>query len=654
MRIDKNLLQAALLTITPEFPYVSKWVDNLITNKGLPGFVQTWKKLKAWAIKLISGENRYKEDWFSCSLYLGYKIPSKYKELFQLLVIVLERDKVRPSYHNKIMIRKILSVLNLHHTVFGPYKPDVVNQVNAALQQPVIPEHHKLWVKTLRIACRALGISLRSKPMGLSPTGQSVAIRPGINGSWLEFVSQTFPDDWIESKLGPNFGFETNLGSSYPRPRVKPRGAWQGNLTVIGESGGKTRLVMVGNPLVQQKLTALKRELLELNRCIPTDCTFDQSSGHKFIVQKQSEGVKLFCTDLKDCTWNLPGSLQREILVQLGCMSELVNLMFTSLVHNPLDGKLHPIEKGQAMGLGPSFPLFSLLHNLILWCCCRIEGVSPVNTFRVLGDDVVISHEGVYRLYLSFLHDYQVPISSQKSLNSSVCGEFAGKLFFKGVDITPIKWRWLSWNSLSQLYWTYRSLWGMRAHTLLRSGKDRISLSVLGPIPKRFGGLNLRVSGLINSPRVDLLRKGLLEGIIERRNRGDSSGVVSIPNRKVKKPVQLGPDGLRKLDSYLNSDLHLRTEWGLLPQLTPNPMNFLNQVGITIRGLPVREEFDPNRGYYLRFRRSKEKSPSWKSVLHSLLNEEVTLETNQEIEDISKVLSQEERDGIRHFFTAGN
>lgn len=507
----------------------------------------------------------------------------------------------------------------------------------------------------IRLACRALGIELRSKVTQLSPSGQSVAIRPGVNGTWLDFVSEVIVGDWIEDKLGPNFGFTTNLGSSYPSPRTQVHGAWQGNLTVIGESGGKTRLVMVGNPKVQQKLTALKRDLLELIKNIPTDCTFDQVSGHKFIVQKQLEGVKLFCTDLKDCTWNLPGSLQRELLEQLKCRRELVETIFTSQVYNPLDGRLHQVEKGQAMGLGPSFPLFSLLHNLILWGACRIEGVSPVNTFRILGDDVVISHEKVFRLYRGFLHDYQVPISSQKSINSSVCGEFAGKIFYRGTDITPIKWRWLSWNSLSQLYWPYRRLFGLRVLRLLRSGKDHISLSVLGPLPKWLGGLNLRESGLRSSSRIDLLRKGLLESILERRDRvGDSSGKVSIPNYKVKKPVYLGPDGLRKLGTLLVTDKHLQTEWGLLPQLTPNPMNFLNQVGLTIKGLPVREEFDLNRGFYLRFRSSRQKIGNWKEVLRTIIHEEVTFEKNSKIEDVSKVLSEEERESIRHFFTAGN
>jgi hypothetical protein len=336
----------------------------------------------------------------------------------------------------------------------------------------------------------------------------------------------------------------------------------------------------------------------------------------------------------------------------LGVKRELINLIFTSLVYNQLDGKLHQVEKGQAMGLGPSFPLFSLLHNLILWACCRIEGVSPVDSFRVLGDDVVISHEKVYRLYLSFLHDFEVPISTSKSINSSVLGEFAGKVFFKGTDITPIKWRWLTWNSLSSLYRVYLNLWGKPIKHLLKSGKDLVSLSVLGPLPTWLGGLNCRVEDLHSSPSINRLRVGLLRSIMEKRNKGSSSGRVSIHNCKVKRPVYLGPEGLRRLDRYLNTTNHLETEWGILPSLTPNPMAFLSQVGLTIRGLPVREEFDPNRGFYMRFRSSRPGDENWRVVI-SEMSQEVTLEENDEDQIASKVLTPEEKEGIRYFFTAG-
>lgn len=608
--LDQQALNYALLAIHQEFPYVRGWIDHLTRHKGLPGFVRVWKQLKAWALKLIAGENQYQIEWFRTLSYLGYKIPQKYSKLFQVLVRVI----IDPKRYPRNLIRKILSILNLHHCVSGPCNLDVKTQVKTALAQRIIPENHGFWSRIVKLACKVNFIHVDSKIGVLSPTGQTVAISPGVNGSWGKFVATEIVD-----RYG---GADHVINLDKLHRRIEKD--FMGNLTPIGDTGGKTRLVLIANPFIQSQLVPLKRALLDILNSIPTDCTFRQDDGPRFIREKQKAGVILFSVDLKDATWNFPSSLQEEVLIAIGCRKELRDFLFRSKVYNPLDGKLHLVEKGQAMGLGPSFPLFSLTHNLVLFSLCKTVGVIPVETYRVLGDDVIIADRRVYKLYRQFLHEYGVPVSETKSLTSSKVAEFAGRIILDGVDITPIKWKKLTWNSISSLYWEYRHTfpWICMNHRKMEL-KDRIALYVLGPIPKSVGGLNLAEKVLPTSTGIISLRKGLLESMWERRNYGDSSGVVKIHNEKFEGD-DLTPlwdtTQRRFLDSLLNTNEHLTTSWGPFPGLHRNPFGFLSQVGLNLRGLPLRTKFDPEQGFKFRFKSTRSKAGTWKDVLFKLLD----------------------------------
>lgn len=641
MVLNQKALEYALLTIDPEFPYVRGWVNHLIKYKGLPGFVAVWKKLKAWAVKLISGEIQYREDWFSVDKYFGFVIPRYYKQLFHVLIGGLIRFDSNPNHEVKL-ITKVLSILNLHHTISGPYSPDVSKQVSSAFADCTISYNHKFWVDSLRTVCYIVRARLGTKLGRVSPQGQSVAIAPGLSGTWGKFVSR------LVDRYG---GFDHIINSQKLQRRMGSD--FMGNLTPIGDTGGKTRLILIGNPLLQSLLEPLKRELLIILDGLPTDCTFRQQDGVKFIQESMKQGKKLWSVDLKDATWNFPSSLQEEVLKTLGCRQELRDAIFRSLAHNPLDGKLHQVKKGQAMGLGPSFPLFSLCHNLILFAISKMVGVPPVNTFRVLGDDVVIADKDVYRIYRQFLSEYKVPISANKSLTSSVCAEFAGRIVFKGYDVTPIKWQSLTWSSISALYWPYRRIFP-RIVKYLVDKRAVIALHVLGPIPKRIGGLNLREEILKSTPGILNLRKGLLKSILERRN-SKSSGFPKIPNH------QWEADGLTPsfdseqwsfLDSLLTTSAHLNTPWGVLPALSPNPFRFLNQVGLTVVGMPIREVFSLEKGFYFRFRSCRERDLTWKGLLYEVLeSQELNSVQNQKETSFEPFIPEGWKETIDYYFS---
>lgn len=607
MKVDYYHLKSSLLTLKNELPFMEDWVYHLINHRGLPGFVQTFKSLKQWALQIISGNRIFKVEWFKSCTYKGYRIPTKYQKLFRLLVDTVlkcdESPKLVKSQQRKL--RLILSSINIYQVVEGPNHTDMIKQTCVAFLEPAAIEMSKdqYYKDLLRLACYAILIRPDCSLGKLRPTGQSVAISPGVNSSWKKFVANkvfTALADW-QSEGWVNLLTPERL-SLMPCD-------FQGNLTFIGEAGGKTRMILVGEPFIQAKLRNLKNSLLNILSNIPTDCTFNQNEGVDFIRRSYSKGYNLYSIDLSDATWNFPSSLQDYVLRKIGVTRKVRDFIFRTPVYSTLTKERRLVKKGQAMGLGPSFPLFTLTHNLILAALCNLIGIDPVESFRVLGDDVFMTNLRLRELYLKFLKDYEVPISLGKTLTSRSTGEFAGRLIYHGCDITPIRWRKLSWNSIPNLYWDYRSVIGKKNLHLLFGSKARVSLAVMGPLSRKVGGLGLHFPQPDISESIAKLRSGIIESWLEGDTETTSSGVHKIPNQNVE--IQsvfrtlFTPQVLRTLDTLLVDDSIYDTKYGQLPALSPKPANVLTQLGYKRNLIPERSVFSLVECFRARFKRSK-------------------------------------------------
>jgi hypothetical protein len=93
-------------------------------------------------------------------------------------------------------------------------------------------------------------------------------------------------------------------------------------------------------------------------------------------------------------------------------------------------------SKGQPMGLRASFPAFALTHGLLLH---HISNGADV--FAILGDDVVIWDTSVYERYIQLMQEWQVPISTHKTLSSSRLCEFAGAVIHSNMVFRNYKWK---------------------------------------------------------------------------------------------------------------------------------------------------------------------------------------------------------------------
>jgi hypothetical protein len=214
--------------------------------------------------------------------------------------------------------------------------------------------------------------------------------------------------------------------------------------TVVGltkDRGYKLRFIANPHRFIQLALSRLKHAFEIVLRQMPESSVYDQESGISWAQSKLLEGNRLWSIDLSAATDNFPFSFQESVARQLfgdalepdiNLWRDVVHSSWTTpvpLFPNELTG-IRVLDyptifygRGQPMGVAPSFAAFTVSHISLL----RALG-GDKNTFRVLGDDVLIADEDLYKRYRLSLDLLNVPISPSKSLFGAELGEFAGRL----------------------------------------------------------------------------------------------------------------------------------------------------------------------------------------------------------------------------------
>lgn len=181
-----------------------------------------------------------------------------------------------------------------------------------------------------------------------------------------------------------------------------------------------------------------------------TDCTHNQAAGAVFAQSKLRAGVTVHSVDLSNATCRFPLFPQIEMLRALRIPEDCIALLEyvcrglwrcgadTSVAF--ATPSLH-WQVGQPLGIAPSMSMFSLSHNLLLWGLCAELALDPTDTFRVLGDDVVICNDELHRAYLRILDEADIPVSHAKSHSSTAFAEFAGYSITRDLMVRPGQWR---------------------------------------------------------------------------------------------------------------------------------------------------------------------------------------------------------------------
>jgi hypothetical protein len=235
-----------------------------------------------------------------------------------------------------------------------------------------------------------------------------------------------------------------------------------GRISVVQEPGYKARFLANPRRVFQLALRPIGQQLLKLLQQIPWDCTHNQAEGPFWAQAQLRAGKTVYSVDLSDATNNFPLSLQVRVLHWLDSLNTEDIRLFECLakgrwfVPKSVAGRSEKPEgttldspegqsrfiswtKGQPLGLYPSFPAFALTHGCLLRAIELKVGVS--DTFRVLGDDVVISDDGVHAEYRRYLDLFRMPVSESKTISSDKLAEFAGVLITPSTCYTGVKWR---------------------------------------------------------------------------------------------------------------------------------------------------------------------------------------------------------------------
>jgi hypothetical protein len=268
-----------------------------------------------------------------------------------------------------------------------------------------------------------------------------------------------------------------------------------GRIGLIQEPGYKLRAVANPSRIYQCALQPLGDFLYSILRNLPWDCTFDQLRPTEAIKQRLSLNAKVHSVDLTGATDYFPLDFQLKILDRLVVNREFVSL-FKDLSRGQWNYRNSTIRwnKGQPLGLYPSFGSFALAHGLLLFI---LNDYRHENAFFVLGDDVVILDDHLHSRYRRCLEDFGCPISDSKSVSSNILAEFGGKLFTVDGITHQFKWRVVSDDS----FLDFVRNTGPRAISLLRPMQRKIA-KALWEVPDFFGGLGFNPSGKSLSDRV--------------------------------------------------------------------------------------------------------------------------------------------------------
>lgn len=331
-----------------------------------------------------------------------------------------------------------------------------------------------------------------------------------------------------------------------------------GKISVIQERGCKARFIAVPKLVHQVSLMSLGKYLFSCLRECPWDCTFDQTKGVEWAYAHLNSKRKIWSVDISDATNNTPlrqivrilkrdgdiptGDIEYFDKVSKGkyFLPENLRRLYTqepskNLESNPgrnvprfenleddgtrnnrfLKGDDLPCfiqwTQGQPLGTYPSFPAFALWHGLILRSIELRYNVS--DTFRVLGDDVIISSGLVYFSYRRLMEKLEVPISEGKSLIGIGVGEFGGYVITKSDrPFKPSKYTFPTHNNV-----LYRVYEGLKGISDINSPLDLIAYSLLSPLSDNSEGVPLKLRAAFNL----ILHNSLEDSIILRNKISD-------------------------------------------------------------------------------------------------------------------------------------
>lgn len=329
----------------------------------------------------------------------------------------------------------------------------------------------------------------------------------------LKWVSDNLRVPAVAGRLFKYRGLASASGFLQLSKQVQPDYFARGNepgggkISFIQEPGYKLRAVANPYRVHQVVLEPLKAYLMRKLRSFTSDCTHDQEAGQEWCQAKLKEGRTVHAVDLSDATNNIPLESQvQALLLDLDIHDKTTTDLLSYFIEVSRDLWTMPKDlgeirwnRGQPMGLGPSFGSFAHWHNLVLRECWEGSGSEYArdDVFRIVGDDVVIACDKVHSRYREMLAHLDIPVSESKCISSNKCTEFVGRVITATDTFPTVKWREVSdRNFLDVLKYL-----GPPALSLLRPRQRRIAKAIAA-VPQELGGLGWNPGGIPMEDRV--------------------------------------------------------------------------------------------------------------------------------------------------------
>lgn len=170
---------------------------------------------------------------------------------------------------------------------------------------------------------------------------------------------------------------------------------------------------------------------------ISQDCTLDQTKFKELIGSYR--GGKFYSVDLSSATDRFPITLIADLL-RVRFSQQFVDTWKKVMVGYPFRWEKQDIvySAGTPMGAYTSFASFALTHHYIIYYLCRKNNVDWKSLqYCLLGDDIVICNDTIATKYMEILPLIGVEYSLAKTHSSENFYEFAKRVHYKHVEVSP-------------------------------------------------------------------------------------------------------------------------------------------------------------------------------------------------------------------------
>lgn len=278
-----------------------------------------------------------------------------------------------------------------------------------------------------------------------------------------------------------------------------------GKLALKFEPAGKVRVFALVDTLTQSICRPIHLWMFQVLKKLSSDATFDQERNLNSLTSL--EPVAVFSYDLTAATDNIPLTLYRRVFAPI--FGERITTLWLQLLvdrdFNLPKGDKSPFSsvrytRGQPMGALSSWASLALVHHFIIFLASEQAGISFTELprfYRVLGDDIAITHTELAKFYHEFCQRLGIPLNVKKSLISDDgLTNFANRVIWNNLDISPVSLKEeLSVESyssrLEMALRLYRRGWSPRGECISLKVSQRSVFDILRLVhtPDQFRGL---------------------------------------------------------------------------------------------------------------------------------------------------------------------